>query len=498
MDSQHQLYDEKTKTIKKIQFSVLGNSTVSNMSVLGKGTYGITVPDLYDNMEAKKGGLIDPRLGTSNNAMLCATCGLNVTDCVGHFGHITMMEPVFNIAYLPYLKKILSCICIRCSKLLVYKNEDAIAEIIRTRDKKDRFEAIRNIVKNVTYCQKPGYGCGTKVSKIRIDEKRATALINIVSETEIGPEEGDVSTEKKKIRQILTPEICYDILKNMSNEDCIILGMDPELTRPESMIYKIFPVPPVAIRPSTRVDFMESSTKEDDLTHKLADIVKANNRGRSSKESSDINAIRYNDTHRQLLQLHVGTYIDNESLMLPKTEQRSKKSKGITERIKGKDGRFRGNLMGKRTDFAARTVITPDTTTDVDQVRIPLKIAMNLTIPEIVTPYNIEHLSNLVKNGRDVYPGANFVFLSSGITEGKRVLPIDLRYRKEKIDLRFGDVVERHMIDGDWVLLNRQPSLHKLSMMAHRVKVTLNPNLLSFGFGPQSCKAYNADFDGDK
>lgn len=496
MDS-YQIYDEKTKPIKSIQFSVLSNAEVARMSVLGKDTLGITVPDLYDNMEAKKGGLIDSRLGTSASAILCSTCGLNVNDCVGHFGHIVMMEPVFNIEFLPYLKKILSCICLRCSKLLVYRNEDAIAEIVRTREKKNRFEDIRAVVKNVTYCQKPGYGCGTKVSKVKIDDKKATALINIVSETEVGPEEGDISTDKKKIRQILTPETCYDILKNISDEDCIILGLDPNLTRPENMIYKIFPVPPVAIRPSTRVDFMESSTKEDDLTHKLADIVKANNRGRISKESSDSHA-KYNDTHRQLLQLHVGTYVDNESMILPKTEQKSKKSKGIAERIKGKEGRIRGNLMGKRTDFGARTVITPDTTVDINEVRIPLKIAKNLTIPEIVTPYNIDHLTLLVKNGRDIYPGANFVFPTSGITEGKRVLPIDLRYRKEKIELRFGDIVERQMVSGDWVLLNRQPSLHKLSMMAHRVKVTLNPNLLSFGFGPQSCKAYNADFDGDK
>lgn len=96
---------------------------------------------------------------------------------------------------------------------------------------------------------------------------------------------------------------------------------------------------------------------------------------------------------------------------------------------------------------------------------------MSLTFPEVVTPHNIEYLTELVRRGRDNYPGANFVFPASSIQSGQRVLPIDLRYRKEQIELRFGDIVERHLQNGDIVLLNRQPTLHKQSMMGHRIKV---------------------------
>ena len=130
--------------------------------------------------------------------------------------------------------------------------------------------------------------------------------------------------------------------------------------------------------------------------------------------------------------------------------------------------------------FSARTVITSDPTISINQLGVPVKIAMNLTFPEVVTPQNIDFLSRLVRNGRDVYPGANFIFPISTLVPGQRVLPIDLRFRKEKTELRFGDIVERHLMDDDIVLLNRQPTLHKQSMMGHRVKVINDPHLNTF------------------
>lgn len=147
----------------------------------------------------------------------------------------------------------------------------------------------------------------------------------------------------------------------------------------------------------------------------------------------------------------------------------------------------------KRVDFSARTVITADPNIDTNQLGMPKKIAMTLTFPEVVTPDNIEHLSKLVRNGRDKYPGANFVFPASSLELGKRVLPIDLRYRKEKVDLKYGDIVERHIVDDDYVLLNRQPTLHKLSMMGHRIKVIDDDDLSTFRLNVASTTPYNAD-----
>jgi DNA-directed RNA polymerase II subunit RPB1 len=152
------------------------------------------------------------------------------------------------------------------------------------------------------------------------------------------------------------------------------------------------------------------------------------------------------------------------------------------------------DIDSKRTDYSARTVITPDPTLSINELGVPIAIAKNITFPEIVTPNNIVYLSELVRNGREKHPGANFVIQAS-INESSK-LPIDLRYRKEKIELKYGDVVERHMQSGDVVLLNRQPTLHKQSMMAHRARIIDNPDYCTFRLNPNVVAPYNADFDG--
>jgi DNA-directed RNA polymerase II subunit RPB1 len=344
MDTEIYAYDsDRIRPIDRIEFSILGNEEVRAISAIDKESGGIDIPDLYDNLEPKIGGLVDPRLGTTDNHIDCATCGLNSTYCVGHFGHIDLAEPVFHMGFLPFVKKILSCICLRCSKLLIYKNEAEIREMLRTKSMKSRLSEIRNLVKNVAYCQKANYGCGTPVSKIKLEKKKQIAAINLISETTIGTDE---SGEKRKIRQILTPGIVYDILKNISDDDCRIMGIEPTKSRPEMMILKVFPVPPVQMRPSAKVDFMASSTKEDDLTHKLADIIKANLRIKKHKENLTEETAKYANDHIHVLQYHVATYFDNESMELPPSEQKGKPTKSLGSRLKGKEGRIRSNLMG--------------------------------------------------------------------------------------------------------------------------------------------------------
>jgi DNA-directed RNA polymerase II subunit RPB1 len=196
-----------------------------------------------------------------------------------------------------------------------------------------------------------------------------------------------------------------------------------------------------------------------------------------------------------LLQYNIATFFDNESVSLPRTEFKTggKATKSISERIKGKAGRIRSNLMGKRVDFSARSVITSDPYINIDQVGVPKKIAMELTIPEEVTPFNIKYLTGLVKNGRDVYPGANFI-LRINYRDGKPdIQKIDLKYRKKEIRLNFGDIVERHCINDDYVLFNRQPSLHKPSLMGHKMQVIDDDNLNTFRMNVSACKPYNAD-----
>ena len=483
---------EISKPLKSVQFSILSNEEIRDMSVI-KNPVGIELPDLYDGNEPRKGGLLDQRMGIVDSHSVCETCGFNLMFCVGHFGHIHLPEPVFHIGFLDFVKGILSCVCIRCSKLLVYKNEDDIARILQLHSGANRFDKIKSLTKNVLHCQKSNYGCGAQVPKIKIEIKKATGTILMFAEynSQDDLETEDIIMMKRKLRYELTPEICYNILKNISNEDCIILGLDPSVTRPEDMIHKVLPISPVQIRPSVKASFTHTATAEDDLTHKLADVVKSCNRISRKKELNNFQKVGSLDT--QLLQFHIATHYNNDTLSLPKAEQRSREIRSLARRLRGKDGRIRGNLMGKRVDFSARTVITPDPSLGIGELGVPLKIAKTTTIPETVTSNNIARLQRLVGRGVDNYPGANYVF-----TKGSRY-PIYLKYRAgNMINLKYGDIVERHLIDGDIVLLNRQPTLHKLSMMGHKVKVVDDSRLLTFRLSLSATTPYNADFDGDE
>lgn len=337
-------YDDSYCQIDTVDFDIWSNDDILNESALGKGP-GIENPELYENSDPKKGGLIDLRMGTSTTEINCPTCGLSTLYCPGHFGHINLAEVIFHIGYLPFVHKILTCICPRCSKLLMYKNENEIAELLKMRTGKERMSYIKAAAKNITYCQHANNGCGAPIPKIKIETKKTSSAINIIAEIDLeNKEEGET---KKKLRQILTPDIVYGILKNISDNDCRILGIDPTRSRPEDMIHRIFPVPPVQMRPSVRGEFMGGSSMEDDLTHKLADIVKANMRIIKNKESQNEAAMKYNVDHAHLLQYHVLTYIDNESTTILKSEQKGRPYKSLGSRLKGKAGRVRGNLMGK-------------------------------------------------------------------------------------------------------------------------------------------------------
>lgn len=482
------------KPVDSIEFSLFSNDEIKNISALGKDSAGIDIPDLFDNLEPKRNGLIDPRMGTTDDNIICATCGLNSTYCGGHFGHIILEDYMFHIGFLVYIKKILSCVCLKCSKLLVYKNEKELNEILKNKVGKGRLAEIKNLVKDVAYCQRPNVGCGTPVSKIKLDHKKSDLSIRLVAEIKVDNIKEEDTGLDKKVQRALTPEDCYNILKNISDEDCIILGLNPKKCRPEEMIHKIFPVPPVPVRPSVRADG-SSLTREDDLTRKLAEIVKKNEQLSKYKETLGGQASQNISNQSQLLQYHVATYFDNETPFMPKSEQKGKVVKSLVSRLKGKEGRFRNNLMGKRVDFSARTVITPDPSININQVGVPLIVAMNLTYPEVVTPYNIDRLQKIVRNGRDIYPGANFVIQKRSLDSDKDV-KIALMFRKDKVELHYGDIVERHLNEGDIVLLNRQPTLHKQSMMGHYVHVIRDPSYTSFRVNVGVTAPYNADYDG--
>ena len=502
MSEENNWYSEDISQIKSVSFGVFTNNKVKKYSAVKSDPFGINLHESYDNYEPKKGGLVDLRMGSSDFHLNCTTCGQNYIKCPGHFGHTVLTEPVFHYGYLDHLRSLLQCVCIKCSKLLIEDTDDTL-NLFSNIKNQIRFKEIKVLAKKTKYC----YYCGTPVPKIRKEIKESSASIKIIVERQVGAnivneETGEMTESKKTLKDILTPRECYNIFRNISDNDVRLLGFDPSISRPEDLIIFNFPIPPVSVRPTAKIDFMSSSTMEDSLTLKIADIIKNNNRLRKlqNKKNTGNDLSTYSQDSHTLLQYHVATYYDNDKISLPKSEFKTggKPTKSISDRLKSKTGRVRANLMGKRVDYSARSVITSDPYIDIDQVGVPIKQARNLTVPVEVTPHNIEYLTKLVKNGRDVYPGANRLKRNVYIN-GKNVYrKIDLRYRKQALKLNYGDIVERHIVDDDMVLFNRQPTLHKPSMMGHRVQVLDREDLHTFRMNVSVTKPYNADFDGDE
>ncbi|KND98858.2 dna-directed rna polymerase ii largest subunit [Candidozyma auris] len=437
----------------------------------------------------RDGGLNDPRLGSIDRNFKCQTCGEDMAECPGHFGHIELAKPVFHIGFIAKIKKVCECVCMHCGKLLVDDANPLMAQAIRIRDPKKRFNAVWNVCKSKMVCEADVMndegqivsgrgGCGHTQPTVRRDGLKlwGTWKQNKQFEENEQPE-----------RRLLTPSEILSVFRHISEEDCLKLGFNEDYARPEWMLITVLPVPPPPVRPS--IAFNDTARGEDDLTFKLADIIKANiNVQRLEMDGSPQHVI---SEFEALLQFHVATYMDNDIAGQPQALQKTGRPiKSIRARLKGKEGRLRGNLMGKRVDFSARTVISGDPNLDLDQVGVPISIARTLTYPEIVTPYNIHRLTEYVRNGPNEHPGAKYVIRDTGDR-------IDLRYNKRAGDiaLQYGWKVERHLMDDDPVLFNRQPSLHKMSMMSHRVKVM---PYSTFRLNLSVTSPYNADFDGDE
>jgi DNA-directed RNA polymerase II subunit RPB1 len=344
-----------------------------------------------------------------------------------------------------------------------------------------RWDLVYKACSKVTRCGgKSLEGCGAK----QPDKISREGVLRIAMEwKEVG---GGADGEDVSHKQVMTAEDVLRILRRITDAEAEAMGFCPKFNRPEWMICTVLPVPPPAVRPSVRTEAGQRS--EDDLTHKLNSIVKINNMLKTKIDRST-SAEQY-DMLLQLLQYEVATLVDNNIPGLPQSHQRGRPIKSISDRLKSKEGRIRGNLMGKRVDFSARSVITPDPNISIEELGVPLKIAINMTFPEVVNTYNVEQLRGLVRAGPDTFPGAKFVIKTA---EGAR--KIRLRGVDRDIiamGLTLGDVVERHMRDGDYVLFNRQPSLHKMSMMAHRVRVMpYNTFRLNVCVTP----GYNADWE---
>lgn len=461
----------RTKMIEKIKFGLLSPDEIRKMSaarIITADTYdedGLPIPS----------GLMDQRLGTIEPGQRCQTCGNLVSNCMGHFGHIELARPVIHVGYAKKVLKVLRSICPECSRLMLTDEEKERFRQDQAKHRKAFFEgdedAAKIVFKRARKAKNCPY-CGVKKKKIII-EKPTTFY----------------EEEEGKGSRRLTPIEILERLKKMSDVDLRILGISPENARLEWVVFTVLPIPPVCARPSITLD--SGIRSEDDLTHKLVDVIRINQRLRENIDAGAPHLIV--EDLWELLQYHITTYFDNQVSGIPPARHRSGRAlRTLTQRLKGKEGRFRSNLSGKRVDFSARSVISPNPYISINEVGVPIEIAKILTIPTNVNDWNIEEMKQMVLNGPFKHPGANYI-----IRNDRR--RIDLRYVKNRkiiADmLTPGFTIERHLNNGDLVLFNRQPSLHRMSIMAHEVKIM---DGRTFRLNLTVCPPYNADFDGDE
>ena len=613
------------KRIDSIKFSLMDPNEIRKMSAVE-----VKTADTYkDDGHAFKQGLMDPKMGVIDPGIRCETCGNKHDECPSHFGHIALELPVIHIGFTPLIKTALKCTCNDCSQILLH----SAADTHPLDPEKSEQDYYRDRVNDVM--QKHGVGSTEFKKIIKEIEKECSSAKRAIC-MHCGAEQGKILLDKPstfkekkadKGEHKLNARDIREWLEKIPDEHLIFLGMDSNSSRPEWSIMKVLPVPPITVRPSITLDSGDRS--EDDLTHKMVDVLRINQRLRENRDAGAPQLIV--EDLWELLQYHVTTYFDNQTSGIPPARHRSGRPlKTLSQRLKGKEGRFRSNLSGKRVNFCARTVISPDPNLGINEVGVPVRTAKELTVPIRATSRNREQLRRMILRGPDVHPGVNYIirgdtfrvritdrtkYIWAGFRclnpdchggsdeepyDGYRpdlntVLPapnflpglelmkqmrrnefgdledvwsVDLDttisnlrgedengrlleeedpraiihnrwvweknnpdeyfpehlevycphcgspavedehgnvYRTEVEDRlsnydrdgnpRPGVIVERHLIDGDVAIFNRQPSLHRMSMLVHEVRVMPGK---TFRFNLADCTPYNADFDGDE
>ncbi len=439
----------ETKGVGRVLFGIMSPDEMRARAVVE-----ITSEETYANGIPVEGGLFDLKMGTIEMNDICATCQLGPKECPGHFGYLELTTPIFHPAFMDIIKKVLESICFQCSRVLlddnsynklcntVYNNKLAINK---------RLDVVRSYIKTKKYCK--------VCDKIQPAIKKSKSHIQLSYIYKNKPD---------AVEHNLSSLMALELLTRIPPKDAKILGFS-KFNRPEWMILQTLPIPPPVMRPTVTTD--SNQRGEDDLTIYFQTIIRFNRNIQNkinSATSNDTTIASFIETiNNYVLAMMIGGAKKGSNTSLSTrglTTKSGKPLKGINDRISGKQGRFRKNGMGKRVDYSARSVITPDPNLDIDQLGMPMKIAQILSFPEVVNNLNKERVYRYIINAQtNTYPKA------LSITRNGRTRTITMI--KDDIVLETGDIVTRQIIDGDIALFNRQPTLHKMSMMAFKIKV---------------------------
>ena len=451
--------------ISYVQYGILDSQTIEQLSVRK-----ITTPVLYRKKKPHPSGLHSTYLGVFQQGATCSTCAEDWLTCPGHFGHLELATRCINVEFSPLILKVLNLFCFHCSKPRYDKEDKKTMADVQIKAINHRLTALLARI-NTTACD----CCGGYAVSFTIQD---FFLKPQVPEEHVGP----ISMEK-----------IFHILRFISDEDARTVGFLPPHSRPENMLWKNFIIPPPIVRPLVHVN--DSVTKEDDLTSRLKQIVKLNNQLLAIKATSQIDLLKLNNEHDERhevyreMQIAVATYQNSKKKPKNHKVEYGSDRKCIRFRFSGKTskrGRVRQTVFGKRQNYSARSVVIGDPSLAVNEVGVPRQILKILTFPERAFALNLRFLQGCVDRGPHGVDGANYV-----VRGGRR---FDLKFRSNFV-VRAGDIVERHLRKGDDVIFNRQPSLHRMSLMAHKVH-PVDGKALRIHIA--TTPAYNADFDGDE
>ncbi|KAL4512347.1 hypothetical protein ABPG72_005349 [Tetrahymena utriculariae] len=500
---------KETKRIGSIQYSILSTNEIIDMAEVC-----LDEPLFYNQTTRAplNRGPLDLRMGPSmrENNLKCQTCNQEMLECPGHFGFIKLALPIFHIGFFGDVINVLQCICKNCGKVLLDEDEkkNSIKRIQKAIDEKNYQLRADYYVKMRKECKKGANqkcrSCGYKNGPLKKMPKMPTT-ISFSDQTKLEQDFREIresedifqenlrkileSKNMKEMIEILNPLQAYKIFRKIPQDEILLFNIQEN--HPCDLILTHIIAPPACIRPTVKEG--ESNVRHDDLTVKIRDFLDRNKRIAQMIEDGE-DLIKINQEWF-LLQCSHAHYLNAETPNLPFKMDKDfgkKDIRALAQRLKGKKGRFRGNLSGKRSNFTGRTVISPDPNIPIDNVVVPEYMARILTFPEQVNAINIERLKKLVINGPDKYPGAHYIIAKD--TEDKFNLSIDNR-RKKADELKIGDIVERHIQNGEILLFNRQPSLHRISIMAFKANIQ---KWNTIRFNECCCAPFNADFDGDE
>jgi len=456
---------DRPPRITRVRFRVLSAEDIRAMGVVE-----VTETTIYNRGLPAPSGIQDARLGSQDRRILCATCNRDMATCQGHTGYITLPFPMYHASFFETVLKTLRCACFFCGRVCL-SDDEAASVAADAAAGRNRFAAAYTAAKPKRRCPHCGVLRPTFVRQamsIRLEWPS-----DMVYESE---------AEEAYCKRPFTQRDALSMLRALSDEDCAVLGFDSQSSHPRNMVLTVLLVPPPSIRPTIMASEGSKTRGNDDLTCKLQDIVKRCHDVRNVMGDTPWSEIELTaDLSERIarLQYEMFTIVNNAVRgQRPSVQRSGLPTRSYTGRLKGKEGRIRGNLMGKRVDSCARTVISPGPQLDVDQVGVPEKIALGVFVPEVVTEFNQEALAARVRRGAGCLDGAETVITTDGLA-----IQVSQCSELNKLasSLAIGWTVERPLQNDDIVAFNRQPSLHKMGFMGHRVCIvkglTLRMNL---------------------